>query len=91
MASLLALKSKAAFFIGILILWLLGLFLGYIPYKGILSWPSSLGPTFFQLDIKGIFHVSWLNLFLSFFLIVLFDTSGTLMGLAEQGGFLRFF
>ncbi|MDD4888763.1 MAG: NCS2 family permease [Phycisphaerae bacterium] len=72
-----------------------GLALAFIPEvhapTGVFSHPPSLRPTLFKLDFAGLFHRNWLDLasliFVLFFLDV-FDSVGTLVGVAQRGGFL---
>lgn len=72
-----------------------GLAIAFIPQvaapSAVLSSPPSLAPTLFKLDFAGLFHRPWLDLasliFVLFFLDV-FDSVGTLVGVAQRGGFL---
>jgi AGZA family xanthine/uracil permease-like MFS transporter len=50
--------------------------------------PPSIAPTFLQLDIKGALAGGILNVVLVFFLVELFDATGTLMGVAKRAGLL---
>jgi AGZA family xanthine/uracil permease-like MFS transporter len=52
------------------------------------SAPPSIAPTLMHLDIKGAFGVGILNVVLVFFLVELFDATGTLMGVAKRAGLL---
>jgi AGZA family xanthine/uracil permease-like MFS transporter len=51
--------------------------------------PPSIAPTFLQLDIKGALAGGILNVVLVFFLVELFDATGTLMGVASRAGLLK--
>ena len=55
----------------------------------VVSWPPSLGPTFFKLDLRHALTLSMLPFIVVFLFMVLFDTVGTLIGVAEQAGFIR--
>ncbi|MFV3038099.1 solute carrier family 23 protein, partial [Klebsiella pneumoniae] len=46
-------------------------------------------PTFLQLDIKGAISMGLLNVVLVFFLVELFDATGTLMGVATRAGLMK--
>jgi AGZA family xanthine/uracil permease-like MFS transporter len=87
-AALLVRQVKGAIFLGILFNWLVGLASGLVAWQGVFSFPPSPFPTFFQLNWEGALHYDMLAVVLSFLFIIIFDTAGTLMGLAEQGHFL---
>jgi AGZA family xanthine/uracil permease-like MFS transporter len=55
---------------------------------GIFSAPPSIEPTFMKLDIKTALTTGFLNVVLVFFLVELFDATGTLMGVARRAGLL---
>ncbi|MXR36065.1 NCS2 family permease [Craterilacuibacter sinensis] len=77
-----------AIIIGILTVTAISVALGYTPYGGIVSAPPSLAPTFLKADILAALHPAVLGVVLSFFLMSLFETSGTLIAIAERGNFL---
>lgn len=91
-AILMAKKIPGSIFIGMIATTLLGLFTGliHLPTHLISSVPS-LGPTF----AVGITHLPQLNspklwaVILIFLLVAFFDTAGTLIGLAQQAGFIK--
>ena len=82
------LKVKGAILIGILVVTVLSFFFGGNTFHGIVSMPPSLDPTLFKLDIMGALSVGILNVVLVFFLVELFDATGTLMGVANRAGLL---
>ncbi len=82
------LKIKGAILIGIVLVTVLSFFFGGNTYKGIFSAPPSIDPTLFQLDIPGALSAGILNVVLVFFLVELFDATGTLMGVARRAGLL---
>lgn len=82
-------RIPGAYFLGILGTWLLALFFDAASFQGFFSWPSSMLPTLFQLDVKSAFDVTYLGPLISLLFVTLFDSTGTLVGLAEEGGFLR--
>jgi AGZA family xanthine/uracil permease-like MFS transporter len=57
-------------------------------FGGVFSAPPSIEPTLFKLDIGGALAVGILNVVLVFFLVELFDATGTLMGVAKRAGLL---
>jgi adenine/guanine/hypoxanthine permease len=82
------LQVKGAILIGILAVTVLSFFFGGNQFNGIVSAPPSLAPTMFKLDIMGAVSVGLLNVVLVFFLVELFDATGTLMGVANRAGLL---
>ena len=48
--------------------------------------PSS---TFLQLDFRGAIHLGFLEIMFAFLFVDLFDNVGTLVGVCEQGGFIK--
>jgi AGZA family xanthine/uracil permease-like MFS transporter len=82
------LRVKGAILIGIVLVTVRSFFFGGNTYKGIFSAPPSIAPTLLQLDIPGALSVGILNVVLVFFLVELFDATGTLMGVARRAGLL---
>ena len=82
------LKVRGAILIGILLVTVLSFLFGGNTFGGVFSAPPSIAPTFLQLDIKGAVSVGILNVVLVFFLVELFDATGTLMGVAKRAGLL---
>jgi len=86
-------KIKGAIFIGIILSAVLSLVLGKIKFTGIVSIPPSIAPTFFKMDIIGVFKLVPIHEALSFIIILLFmdifDTTGTIVGVGEQAGFIK--
>jgi AGZA family xanthine/uracil permease-like MFS transporter len=77
-----------AILIGILAVTVLSVTLGLSPFTGVFSVPPSLMPTLFEADILAALDPAVLGVVLSFFLMSLFETSGTLIAIAQRGGFL---
>lgn len=82
------LRVKGAILIGIIVVTVLSFFFGGNTFKGIVSLPPSLAPTFLQLNVQGGLSMGFLNVVLVFFLVELFDATGTLMGVANRAGLL---
>jgi AGZA family xanthine/uracil permease-like MFS transporter len=57
-------------------------------FHGIFSAPPSIAPTLLKLDIRAAVSTGILNVVLVFFLVELFDATGTLMGVASRAGLL---
>lgn len=74
--------------LSILIITAIGLLIGNIDYQGIISLPPSVMPTFMQLDIAGALEVGMLSVIFAFLFVDLFDTSGTLIAVAQRGNLL---
>ncbi|MFN3466583.1 MAG: NCS2 family permease [Candidatus Brocadiales bacterium] len=90
MGVLIVLRIKGAILIGIFATAMVGIPLGITKYYGIVSLPASLAPTFAQLDVVGLFkHKEFFTVIFVLFFLDLFDSIGTLVGVAEQGGFMR--
>jgi len=85
-------KVPGAILIGIILITLAGITLGISkPPPGVVSVPPSVAPTFFAMNVAGLFDLAMavmLVLVFSFLLVDIFDTAGTLIGLAHQGGLL---
>ncbi len=80
---------RGAILIGIAANTVIGLLTGIIDYQGILSAPPSLSPTFFKMDIAGALNIGFFTIVFTFFILDLFDTIGTLIGVSEKAGFIR--
>lgn len=62
--------------------------LGLRSFNGVFAPPPSLLPTWFKADLRAALDPAVLGVVLSFFLMSLFETSGTLIAIAQRGGFL---
>ncbi|MDP3032403.1 MAG: NCS2 family permease [Rhodocyclaceae bacterium] len=81
-------KVPGAIIIGILAVTGVSVAMGLSPFTGIIAAPPSLAPTFMQLDIVGALNMGLLSVIMTFFLVELFDASGTLIGVAHRAGLL---
>ncbi|MCL2918142.1 NCS2 family permease [Shewanella litorisediminis] len=79
---------KSAVILSILAITGLGLLFGDIQYNGLVSAPPSIAPTFMKMDLSAVLEVSMLSVVFAFLFVDLFDTSGTLVAVAQRGGFL---
>lgn len=79
---------KAAVIFSILIVTVLGLIFGDVQYQGLISMPPSIAPTFMKMDLSSVLEVSMLSVVFAFLFVDLFDTSGTLVAVAQRGGLL---
>src|SRR5579859_725590 len=79
---------------GSILIGIIGIALAGIPLK-LTSWPAHLlslprpSGTFLKLDLRAAAHLGLGELIFVFFFVDLFDNVGTLVGVCEQGGFLR--
>ena len=87
-AALAARGAPGAALIGMLAVAAAGLAFGVSEWKGFASLPPDPTPTLFALDIAGALQVSMLAVVLTFLLVDLFDTTGTLIGVAHQANLL---
>ena len=79
-------QVQAAMIIGVLGVTLAGMPFGLVEYAGLVSTPPSLAPTFMQLDIAGALDLSMVSVIIAFLFVNLFDTAGTLLGVASRAG-----
>ncbi len=80
-------RIPAAIIISIISITLLSLLLGLSTWHGMMSLPPSISPTLFQLDFTSLGTVEGLKTMFAFFLIAMFDATGTLIGLLNQSVF----
>ncbi|WP_261319272.1 NCS2 family permease [Microbulbifer agarilyticus] len=73
-----------AILISILVVTGIGLALDLVEYGGLVSKPPSLAATWMQVDIRGALDLSMVSVILAFLFINIFDTAGTLMGVAHR-------
>ncbi|SHI11141.1 NCS2 family permease [Ferrimonas marina] len=86
--ALVSFGSRGAVMLSILVVTGLGLIFGDVQYAGLVSAPPSVAPTFAALDIMGALEVSMVAVVFAFLFVDLFDTSGTLVAVAQRGGML---
>ncbi len=77
-----------AIIIGILLITGLGMLLGLSQPGGVFAPPPSLAPTFLELDLLGALELGLVTIVFTFLLLDLFDSTGTLIGVAQRSGFL---
>jgi AGZA family xanthine/uracil permease-like MFS transporter len=84
--ALLARRVRGALFLGLLGSALVAAALGLVHPSGLVGWPPSLAPTFLQLDLVG--ALAHPDLIAVFLFMLVFDTVGTLIGVASTAGLL---
>lgn len=80
-------KIKGALFIGMIITGIIAALTGQLTFTKIVSAPPM--PVFFDLDITGVFSQSLYTIVFAFLLVTIFDTTGTMIGVAEQAGLMK--
>ena len=83
-AALAARKVRGAVIIGILGAALLGWLTGNAEFIGFVALPPSPAPVLLQLDIAAAFQLSMVTVVLSMLIVDVFDTAGTLIGVATR-------
>ena len=82
-------KIHGAILIGIFGTTLLGIL------RGMATWPKAIfslphpSSTWMQLDLRGALHLGLFEIVFVFLFVDLFDNVGTLVGVCEQGGFVK--
>ena len=82
-------QFPGAILIGIFLVTGVGLGIGAVQYQGIVSMPPSVAPVLGQLDIAAAFDVAMISAIASILFVNLFDTAGTLVGVATQAGLVN--
>ena len=82
-------KVIGAIIIGVLAVTFLSLLLGLIQFNGIVSSPPDLKPILLKLDILGAIDVTMISVIISFLFVNLFDTAGTLLGVASRANLIE--
>jgi len=87
---LIARKVRGAILFGILIAAVAGIALGVVKNPGaVVSLPPSVAPTLFQLDVVAALKQNLIAVIFIFFFLDLFDTVGSLIGIAKQAGLMK--
>ena len=81
-------RVTGAIIIGILTTTLIALFVGLIEFNGLVSYPPEIAPVFMKLDVLGALNLSMLTVIMSFLFVNLFDTTGTLLGVATRANLI---
>ena len=81
-------RVPGAIILGILLVTGLATLMGLAAPEGLFAAPPSLAPTFLKLDLGGALDIGLAAVIFVLLLLDLFDSSGTLIGVAQQAGFL---
>jgi len=79
---------RSAIILGVLLISLVSWGAGEADFLGIVAAPPSAAPVFFQLDIRAALDISMLSVILTMLLVDVFDTAGTLVGVATRGNLM---
>jgi AGZA family xanthine/uracil permease-like MFS transporter len=89
MAILMSRRVTGAMLIAMILGTAVALAMGFVRFEGLVATPPSLSPTFLKLDVLGALRPGLFDVVLVFFLLALFDSIGTLIGLAGRIGLSR--
>jgi adenine/guanine/hypoxanthine permease len=82
-------KITGAILIGVIATTLIGILRGMAAWPAqILSWPHP-SSTWLKLDLRAALHLGLFEIMFVFLFVDLFDNVGTLLGVCEQGGFVK--
>jgi len=81
-------RVPGAVLLGILAATVAGLPLGLTSFQGIVSAPPDPRPTLLALDLAATLQVGFVTVVFTFFFVDLFDTAGTLIGVAHRANLL---
>lgn len=80
---------RGALFLGMIITSIISFALGYITLPDTVFSTPELGNTFMQMDIMGAISNNLYTIIFTFFIVTLFDTTGTMLGIAKQAGLMK--
>lgn len=81
-------RIPGAVIIGILLTTAVGVVLGISEFKGVVALPPNPAPTFLAMDLGGALQLALVTIVFTFLFVDLFDTAGTLVGVAHRAGLL---
>ena len=82
-------QVKGSFVIGMFAVYILGVMFGVASLpNGIVSMPPSVAPVFMQFDFKSAMVIGIIPAIITMLFIDIFDSIGTLIGLASKAGYL---
>ncbi len=87
--ALMARRVRGAILLGMAVSTALAWAAGLVRWEGFFEMPPSLAPTFLQLDLRALADPEMVPVVVLFLFMAVFDAIGTLIGIGEQGGFLR--
>ncbi|MCX7798123.1 MAG: NCS2 family permease [Melioribacter sp.] len=88
-STLMVKKIKGSFLWGIIITTIIGILIGIVKFEGVISLPPSISPVFLKFDFSFITDFNfWVLIFILLYMEI-FDTIGTIIGIAQEGGFIK--
>lgn len=88
-AVLMARGVQGAMLVGMLASTAAALAMGLVRFEGVVASPPSIAPTFLKLDVPGALRPGLIPVVFVFFVLALFDSIGTLIGVASRIGLVR--
>ena len=82
-------KIPGAIIIGILLVTLISVLLDLVKFEGVFALPPDVIPVLMQLDILGALDIAMISVIMSFLFVNLFDTAGTLFGVATRANLVQ--
>lgn len=82
-------RVRGAIILSILALTLISTLMGLSEFKGVVGPVPSIAPTFMQMDFGQLFEASMIGVIFVFFIVDLFDSTGTLVGVSHRAGLLK--
>lgn len=80
---------RGALFLGMIIISIISFFFGYISLPDTIFNTPEFGNTFMQMDVMGAISHNLFTIIFTFFIVTLFDTTGTMLGIAKQAGLMK--
>lgn len=80
---------RGALFLGMIIISIISFFFGYISLPDTIFNTPEFGKTFMQMDVMGAISHNLFTIIFTFFIVTLFDTTGTMLGIAKQAGLMK--
>ena len=81
-------KVPGAIIVGVMVVTIAAMLFGLVQFQGLVSMPPDLAPTFMKLDILGALDLTMVSIIISFLFVNLFDTAGTLLGVANRANLI---
>ena len=82
------LNIPGAILIAVIGVTVIAMVAGHQSFGGIASAPPSIAPTFLELNLASALELSLISVVFAFLFVDLFDTAGTLIGVAHRAGLL---
>ena len=87
-AVLVSVQFKGAIIVGMIGVSVVGWLIGDAAFQGVIAPPPDPAPVFLQMDVSAAIELSMLSVVLTLLLVDVFDTAGTLVGVANRAKLL---